>query len=152
MAGQPTKYKEEYNEQARKLCLLGHTDAELIKFFDVCESTLNNWKNEYPEFLASIKIGKDDFDSSTVEKSLRHRALGYEHPEEKVFLSNGEIITHDTIKHYPPDTAAAIFWLKNRQPGRWRDKQIIEQTNLNVELTAEEREDKIKELESRMKK
>ena len=28
-----------------------------------------------------------------------------------------------TTKHYPPDTTAAIFWLKNRQKSKWRDKQ-----------------------------
>jgi hypothetical protein len=31
--GRPTKYKEEYNEQAYKLCLLGATDKELADFF-----------------------------------------------------------------------------------------------------------------------
>jgi hypothetical protein len=25
-------------------------------------------------------------------------------------------------KYYPPDTTAAIFWLKNRQKDKWRDK------------------------------
>lgn len=29
----PTKYQEAYAEQARKLCLLGYTDAELADFF-----------------------------------------------------------------------------------------------------------------------
>ena len=27
-----------------------------------------------------------------------------------------------TVKHVPPDTAAQIFWLKNRRAGAWRDK------------------------------
>jgi hypothetical protein len=27
-----------------------------------------------------------------------------------------------------PDTTAAIFWLKNRQPSQWRDKQEVELT------------------------
>ncbi len=26
------------------------------------------------------------------------------------------------VEHYAPDTTAAIFWLKNRQPAQWRDK------------------------------
>ena len=26
------------------------------------------------------------------------------------------------IERYPPDTAAAIFWLKNRQREQWREK------------------------------
>lgn len=51
----PTKYQEAYAEQARKLCLLGCTDAELADFFEVSEATINNWKLEYPEFLESIK-------------------------------------------------------------------------------------------------
>jgi DNA-binding XRE family transcriptional regulator len=33
--------REEYDEQARKLCLLGATDAELADFFGVSEQTLN---------------------------------------------------------------------------------------------------------------
>ena len=28
----------------------------------------------------------------------------------------------DYVEHYPPDTTACIFWLKNRQPALWRDK------------------------------
>ena len=39
------------------------------------------------------------------------------------------------IEHYPPDTTAAIFWLKNRQPGKWRDKKEVEnQVKLGDEL------------------
>jgi len=37
-----------------------------------------------------------------------------------------------TVKHYPPDTTAAIFWLKNRQPAKWREKQEVE-TTIKVE-------------------
>ena len=29
-------------------------------------------------------------------------------------------------ERYPPDTTAAIFWLKNRRPDLWRDKHRIE--------------------------
>lgn len=51
----PTKYQEAYAEQARKLCLLGYTDAELADFFEVSESTINKWKIDYPKFSESIK-------------------------------------------------------------------------------------------------
>ena len=33
-------------------------------------------------------------------------------------------------KHYAPDATAAIFWLKNRQPDKWRDKQEVEQSGV----------------------
>ena len=122
MAGRPTDYKTEYTEQAYKLCLLGATDKDMANFFGVCEATINNWKKECPEFLESLKRGKIKADAE-VAKSLFHRATGYEHPEDKIFCTNGEVTTVKTIKHYPPDTAAAFIWLKNR--AGWRDKQEV---------------------------
>jgi hypothetical protein len=117
----PTKYRAEFAEQARKLCLLGATDADLADFFEVPESTINNWKKAHKEFLESIKKGKILADAEVATR-LYERALGYTHPEEKVFQNNGEIITHQTMKHYPPDTTAAAIWLNNRKPDRWRNK------------------------------
>ena len=29
-------------------------------------------------------------------------------------------------EHVPPDTTAAIFWLKNRKPSEWRDAWQVE--------------------------
>jgi len=120
--GRPTKYKKEYAQQAYKLCLLGATDADLASFFEVNEDTINEWKKVHLEFSESIKKGKEIADAEVANK-LYHRALGYEHPEDKIFNDSGKPLIVPTIKHYPPDPTAAIFWLKNRQPGRWRDKQ-----------------------------
>lgn len=123
--GRPSKYKEEYADQALKLCLLGAIDKDLADFFEVEEKTINNWKQSYPDFLQALKRGKDEADSEVATK-LFHRALGYEHPEDKIFLFKGKPVIVNTIKHYPPDTTAAIFWLKNRQPHLWRDKQEVD--------------------------
>lgn len=122
VGGRPSKYDPaKAPEQAYKLCLLGATDKELADFFGVSEQTLNNWKSQHPEFLESLNLGKSDADARVAE-SLFKRALGYSHPEDDIRVANGEIVITPTIKHYPPDTAAAIFWLKNRQRGKWRDK------------------------------
>lgn len=126
MTGRPTAYREEFEEQVFKLAKSGMTDKQMADFFNVCESTFYNWLNEKQKFLESVKKGKDAFDSTNIEKSLKHRALGYTHDEEKVFCSNGEIITHTTKKHYPPDVGAIAFWLKNRAPERWKEKQDVE--------------------------
>ena len=120
--GRPSKYKPEFCEQARKLCALGAKDTEIADFFKVSEATLNNWKNDYPEFLESLKEGKRIFDNETVVNSLLHRAIGYTAKETKVFMNNGEPVTVEVDKHYPPDVTACIFWLKNRLPDEWRDK------------------------------
>lgn len=123
--GRPTKYKTEYNEQAYKLCLLGHTDEELASFFEVDVSTIHRWKLEYPDFCDSIKKGKEIADAD-VSVSLYQRALGYSHDDVDIKAVNGEIVETPVIKHYPPDPTSMIFWLKNRQPKKWRDKQVTE--------------------------
>lgn len=120
--GRPSKYDPAKTpEQAYKLCLLGATDKEVADFFGVSEQTLNNWKAQHPEFLEALNRGKIDADAR-VAQSLYHRALGYEHPDTDIRVVNGEVVMTPTVKRYPPDTVAAIFWLKNRQRGKWRDK------------------------------
>ena len=49
--------------------------------------------------------------------------MGYEHQEDDIKVVDKQIVITPTIKHYPPDTTAGIFWLKNRQRDKWRDKQ-----------------------------
>lgn len=120
--GRPSKYKPELDEQAEKLCRLGATDKEIAAFFGVRESTLNNWKLRHPSFVESLKRGKDEVDG-LVEQSLFRRAMGYSHQSEKVFQYQGAIVRAKTVEHYPPDTTACIFWLKNRQPDNWRDRR-----------------------------
>lgn len=124
--GRPTKYKEEFNDQVEKLCKLGATDKEIADFFEIVESTVNEWKHTYPKFSESIKRGKTEADALVASK-LFHRAIGYEHPDVDIKMYEGEIIETPLVKHYPPDPTSIIFWLKNRQPGKWRDKQEIDQ-------------------------
>jgi len=148
MAGAPTKYKEEYNEQAYKLCLLGATDEELAVFFEVCEATINNWKIDKAEFLESIKRGKLIADAEMAE-SLYKRGRGFEYTEVKEEESEAGYKTTKTTKYYPPDTGAAFIWLKNRQPKKWRDKSSID---LNIDkdtLTDEELNKQIERFEKR---
>jgi hypothetical protein len=124
-AGRPSKYKPEYAEQAYKLCLLSATDKDIADFFEVDEATINRWKEKYPEFCESLKAGKAEADAHVADR-LYQRAMGYSHPEEKIFQHNGEPVVVPTTRHYPPDVTAAIFWLKNRQRDKWRDKQDVE--------------------------
>jgi transcriptional regulator with XRE-family HTH domain len=129
MAGRPTSYKAEYDEQTYKLCLLGATDKDLALFFNVQESTINNWKLKQPSFVESLKKGKMMADANVAE-SLYKRATGFTHITSKDVQLGDEIVTLHDEKYYAPDPVSAIFWLKNRSPEKWRDKQEIE-TNLN---------------------
>lgn len=120
--GRPTKFTPEILEQAEKLAKLGLTDVEMADVFGVTERTFNTWKSAHPEFLQSLKKGKALADANVAE-SLYHRALGYSHPAIKIMTAGGAIEQVPYTEYFPPDTAAAIFWLKNRQPKKWRDKQ-----------------------------
>lgn len=134
MTGRPSKYKPEFAKQALRLCRLGATDRELAEFFEVAESTLNLWKLEHQRFSESLKRGKAESDER-VEQSLYRRAIGYSHDAVKIFHEKGEevpvIVPY--VEHYPPDTTACIFWLKNRKSAEWRDKQDVEHSgNMTV--------------------
>lgn len=119
--GRPTKFSPDIIRKAEKLAMLGLTDKQMAAALDICERTLNGWKKEHPEFLQSLKAGKDMADAE-VAASLFQRACGYSHKAVKMFVAGGKVIAQEYIEHYPPDTVACIFWLKNRQPELWREK------------------------------
>lgn len=79
---------------------LGFIDSEIAEMLGVSLSTFKNWKDD-PEFLATLKNGKNKADALVI-RALYNRAVG--------------------LKTKPADVTACIFWLKNRQPDRWRDK------------------------------
>lgn len=60
MAGRPTSYKEEYNEQAYKLCLLGYDSYKISYFFDITIHELAEWICNYPSLFSSMVKGDED--------------------------------------------------------------------------------------------
>lgn len=121
--GRPTDYRKEYAKQATKLAELGATDQEMADFFEVDVRTVYRWKHDHPDFCQSLKAGKDIADER-VERSLYQKAIGYEQEEVKIFMPAGaeEPVYAPFRAKIAPDTTAAIFWLKNRRSGDWRDK------------------------------
>lgn len=133
--GRPSKYQPEYAEQAFKLCLLGATDPEMAAFFEVSETTIHNWKNEFPEFLESIRNGKIKADAELAHK-LYSRAYGAEWEEEQAFKIKTGQFTEDieivkVKRAAPPDTSALIMWLTNRQRAYWRNTQSLQHLDKN---------------------
>lgn len=120
--GRPTDYQNKYSKIAYQLALLGATDIQFAEAFGVSETTINTWKKKHQEFSEALKKGKNIADAQ-VAQSLFKRANGYSHPDVDIKVINDKIVTTKLTKHYPPDTTAGIFWLKNRQKNYWRDKQ-----------------------------
>ena len=122
----------------------GLTDEQIAEKLDISVASFYNYKNEHLEFLESLKKGKEVADYE-VENALFKKALGYNAKVKKAFkvkevlYENGKKLketerieyAEDEV-HIPADTTAQIFWLKNRKPNVWRDKQEIEQDNTGV--------------------
>jgi hypothetical protein len=117
-----SSYRAEYAEQARKLCLLmGADDQELARFFDVSPATLQEWLASVPEFAAAVLAGRTLADADVADRLWR-RAVGYSHAAVRIFSHQGKALEVAYTEHYPPDTAACLFWLKSRQPDWWRER------------------------------
>jgi transcriptional regulator with XRE-family HTH domain len=100
----------------------GLTEEQIAHNMGIARQTLNEWKKRFTSISDTLKRGKEVVDRQ-VENALLKRALGYEFTE--VTIEAG-IETKRVIKQIAPDTTAQIFWLKNRKPEEWRDKQNIE--------------------------
>lgn len=103
----------------------GLTDEQIAANAGIATATLYDWKKRHPEVSEALKKGKEVVDVQ-VENALLKRALGYTYTETKKERTAEGVRTTTTIKEVVPDTTAQIFWLKNRRPDRWRDKQDIE--------------------------
>lgn len=103
----------------------GLTDDQIAQNIGISRSTLAVWKNKYSDLSDALKRGKEVVDRQ-VENALLKRALGYEYEEVTKELTDfGLKITKVVTKQVVPDTTAQIFWLKNRKPAEWRDKQEV---------------------------
>lgn len=75
----------------------GLTDEQIAHNMGISVKTLWIWKNKYSKVCNALKKGKEVIDYK-VENALLNSAL-------------------------EGNTTAQIFWLKNRRPDKWRDKQ-----------------------------
>ena len=122
----PSKFHKIKNK-LEKLYKSGKTDKQVAEKVHVSERAINRYKKKNPKLRQSIKDWKKEADEK-VERSLYERAMGYTHTAVKMFVIGQKVVTEEYLEHYPPDSTSLIFWLKNRQPEKWRDKTDLEHT------------------------
>ncbi len=130
---------------------------EIALKMGISRSTLYEWKEKSSDISDALKKGKEkgfELANEKVENALLQRALGYdyeERTEEYEYIvgdkKTGAIIralTKEkvTTKHVVADVGAQAFWLKNRSPENWKEKQEVQVTgevnNPLAGLTTEE--------------
>ena len=116
----------------------GLVDEDIAENMGISRSTLSEWKKKYPDISDTLKKGKEIVDIQ-VENALFKRALGGIHEVKKAFKvkesyydERGRKCEKEHLEtaieevYTPGDTTAQIFWLKNRLPDKWKDKQNLE--------------------------
>lgn len=126
----------------------GLTDEQIAHNMGVAYSTLRLWKDKHSAISAALKKSKEVVDTE-VENALYKKALGYNAEIKKTFKIKCVDYDPDTGKrireyeelqigidevHVPADTTAQIYWLKNRKPEQWRDRQDVEVNAQTLEL------------------
>ena len=101
----PTKYRREMCEAVARSVPGGATWPAIAQECGVSVATCKTWADKHPDFLAAVKAAKAAVDDS-VELAMLEAARG----RKKI------------------DTTAALFWLCNRRPDRWRHVQRVEHT------------------------
>ena len=115
----------------------GLTDEEIAHKMGVTRKTFYEWVNRFGDIRDAIKSNKEIADRE-VEQALFKKAMGTatvrEIVKERVYnpvTRQYELaVVKETEKTIPPDTAAQVFWLKNRKPDTWRDKREVVTDNI----------------------
>lgn len=63
-----------------------------------------------------------------VVDAMQSRAEGMTLPETDLHVVDKTLVRTELTKHFLPDTLAGIFFLKNRDPKNWADRQEVNQT------------------------
>jgi hypothetical protein len=123
--GRKPKYRAAMAGIARKACRHGLTDLEVADLLNVSPSTLYRWRADNPQFARVFRLGKEEA-HDRVEHALFSRAVGYDFNAEKQIMTRHGPQMLRWREHVPPDVSAAMAYLKNRRPDRWRDTHRIE--------------------------
>ena len=139
------KYSEELTNEICQYLRDGDSQKVAAIKADIAEDTFYEWMNTKPEFSERVKMAKEEFRATIVDKleaSLFKRATGYEFTETKIEYVSGKdgepIIKGQKTKkkHIAPDTGALIFALSNLAPDKWVNKQRVD----TREITKQESE------------
>jgi len=132
--GPASSFNPDNCKLAYKFCMLGATNEDLARIFEVAVSIVGNWLREFPDFKEAVNKGRAVADADVAER-LFERATGYSCEATRYFQSPDGPQPVKFMKHYAPDTAACIFWLSNRRRDLWREK-IEHEHRMSTDMVA----------------
>jgi hypothetical protein len=120
--GRPTAYEERFNTMAEVFLSKGGQTNELADLFGVNESTIYQWKKDYPEFSKFIQKGRDAYGVNVAEKKLQQRIEGFTYKEKKITKDKNGSRMEITERYALPDVNAIKFYLNHVGGNRWKEQ------------------------------
>ena len=102
----------------------GSTEQETAKALGISYASWKNYKNEHEEFNGLIVNAKQEADLPVIS-ALYKAATGYEVVETKTVLKDGEEQVITIRKFLFGNVEAQKFWLINRRPNEFKNKQDV---------------------------
>jgi len=122
------KYQPHMAEEAQELVgKLGARQCDLAEYFEVDESTVDNWMRIHPDFKRAVKRGRLEA-GLKMAQALFQKGLGYSHPDVHITSHQGNIQVTPIMKHYPPDTQAAVKYLSIIFREYWAETMNVDHT------------------------
>lgn len=141
--GRPTKYHKSFDRIAYELCRRhGYTNEKLADVLGIGLTTLKEWERRHKGFQAAVRQGKDEFDCEQVESALLKRAKGFVRRKliKRTYFKRGRerTETREVLEEVAGNVEAERFWLKNRNPQRWKETISAEVMTKSAQDLAQE--------------
>jgi len=121
-----SKFDEKLIPIIKNLAYRGNTYAEIAELLDITEMTLGRWRKGSDTLRLALEEAKGN-PIGKVEQALFKRAVGYSAKETKTHLTkDGLIKTKTVVKNYPPSETAIKYYLGNKAPEDWKERQEID--------------------------
>lgn len=123
----------------------GLIEKQIAHNMSIGESTLRTWKNNFPDIAEALRKGKEVVDREVenalfksalgfmqkIKKPVRIREVEYDPKSGKKIKESEKWVQVEEEVFIPPQVTAQIFWLKNRKPDQWREKNDLTLTPSN---------------------
>lgn len=123
----------------------GLIEKQIAHNMGVSATTIREWKKRFPEIAEALRKGKEVVDREVenalyksamgfmqkVKKPVKIREVEYDPKSGKKIKESEKWVQVEEEIYVPPQVTAQIFWLKNRKPDQWREKNDLTLTPSN---------------------